>query len=68
MQQEWDASLGSRLRIEVEDMSNHLVKAVPNPNLNVVEDRVKNLDPSLKDITLTVARISSLTQFLNELD
>ena len=49
-------------------MSNHLVKAVPNPNLNVVEDRVKNLDPSLKDITLTVARISSLTQFLNELD
>lgn len=40
MQEEWDASLGSRLKIEIEDMSNQLVKVMPNPNLNIVEDRV----------------------------
>ena len=68
MQQEWDASLGSRLKIEVEDMSNHLVKVMPNPNIDIVEDRIKILDPKPKDLTLQVARISALTQFLNELD
>ena len=68
MQQEWDASLGSRLRIEVEDMSNQLVKVMPQPNLNVVEDRVKLVKPEVKDITLAAARISSLTNFLVEID
>ena len=68
MQLEWDASLGSRLKIEVEDMSNLAVKMMPNPNLNIVEDRVKIPEPALKDITLTIARVSALTWFLNELD
>ena len=49
-------------------MSNQLVKAMPNPNLNVVEDRTKLIKPEVKDITLTAARISSLTNFLVELD
>jgi len=61
MQLEWDASLGSKLIIEVEDMSNLAVKMMPNPNLNIVEDRVKIPEPALKDITLTIARVSALT-------
>ena len=61
MQLEWDASLGSRLKIEVEDMSNLAVKMMPNPNLNIVEDRVKIPEPALKDITLTIARVSAPT-------
>lgn len=68
MQQEWDASLGSRLKIEVEDMSNQLVKVMPNPNLNIVEDRVKIPKPEVKDITLAVARLSALTSFFIEID
>jgi hypothetical protein len=42
-------------------MSNLAVKMMPNPNLNIVEDRVKIPEPSLKDITLTIARVSALT-------
>ena len=68
VQQEWDAGLGSRLKIEVEDMSNQLVMVMPNPNLNIVEDRGKIPDPKPKDITLAVARISYLSNFFNELD
>ena len=49
-------------------MSNQLVKAMPNPNLNVVEDRESIPEPKVKDITLTVARISALVQFINEID
>jgi len=52
MQQEWDASLGSRIRIQVEDMSNHLVMLMPNPNINVTEDRTKLQEPKVKDIML----------------
>lgn len=41
---------------------------MPNPNLNIVEDRVKNDDPKIKEINMMVARISSLTNFLTEID
>ena len=68
VQQEWNAELGSRLKIEVEDMSNQLVMVMPNPNLNIVEDRVRIPEPKVKDITLAVARISYLSKFFNELD
>ena len=44
--------MGSRIRIQVEDMSNHLVMAMPNPNINITEDRTKLLDPKVKDIML----------------
>ena len=48
-------------------MSNQLVKAMPNPNLNVVEDREKIADPKIKDLQLFIARVSQLVQFINEL-
>ena len=41
---------------------------MPNPNLNIVEDRVQLVEPKVKDITLLVARISSMTNFVKELD
>ena len=40
----------------------------PNPNINVVEDREKKPEPSIKDITLLVARVSQAIQFARELD
>ena len=49
-------------------MSNQLVMVMPNPNLNIVEDRVRIPEPKVKDITLAVARISYLSNFFNELD
>ena len=68
MQNEWDASMGSRIRIQVEDMSNHLVMLMPNPNINITEDRTKIAEPKVKDIMLQVSRISAVIQFLNEID
>jgi hypothetical protein len=49
-------------------MSNQLVKVMPNPNLNIVEDRVKIPEPKVKDLSRTAARISALTRFLVEID
>ena len=45
-----------------------MVKVMPNPNLNIVEDRVQLVEPKVKDITLIVSRISSMTKFIKELD
>ena len=60
LRKEWDASSGSRLKIEIEDISNQLVAATPNPNLDIVEDRRKKEDPQIKDLTLMAARISNI--------
>ena len=66
--EEWNPSLGSRLKIQVEDMSNLLVKVMPNPNKNIVEDRTWLEKPEVKDLALVAARVSSLTRFLTEID
>lgn len=45
-----------------------MVKVMPNPNLNIVEDRIKIPEPKVKDLTLTAARISALKNFIVEVD
>ena len=68
LRKEWDGSSGSRLKIEIEDISNQLVMATPNPNIEIVEDRRKKDDPGRKDLTLTVARASTISSFFNDID
>ena len=68
LRKEWDGSTGSRLKIEIEDISNQLVSATPNPNIDIVEDRRKNLDPKISDLTLVAARASTIGAFFAQLD
>ena len=68
LRKEWDATTGSRLKIEIEDISNQIVAATPNPNLDIVEDRKKIEEPQIKDLTHMINRVSNILRFVDELD
>jgi hypothetical protein len=50
LRKEWDPNLGSKLKLEIKDISSGLTKVSFNPNRNMIEDRPLKREPELKDI------------------
>lgn len=64
MRKEWDPNQVSKLKIEIEDISNFRTKFDFNPNPNIIEDRPLKPEPDLKDIKLIVSRLTPIVDFL----